>query len=164
MANAESDERLSVYVNDHLAGAVGALRLCARIERWSVDAEITQRIAELRAAIAEDRRTLAELRSALGLGASPMRDQAAKLLHTLSRAKLRITRSRRGAVGLLHALDMLALGIEGKKALWDALAVAAEADPRLRTPDYPALLGRADAQLALLRPLRARAARKAFTP
>ena len=49
-----------------------------------------------------------------------------------------------GPVGKLEALEALAVGIQGKLALWKALEVAA--DPRLSGVDFEQLRGRALAQ------------------
>jgi hypothetical protein len=64
----------------------------------------------------------------------------------VSRFKLRHARS--GEVGTLEALETLALGILGKRALWRALSVIAPTDVRVRGEDFDALAARALAQHA----------------
>ena len=46
-------------------------------------------------------------------------------------------------MGLLHALESLALGITGKRGLWTALSAAADNQPRLCELDYAMLEERA---------------------
>jgi hypothetical protein len=64
------------------------------------------------------------------------------LAGTLSRAKLHPQIS--GPLGRLEALETLAIGIQGKLALWRALRVAV--DPSLTGADYEHLSARALAQ------------------
>jgi hypothetical protein len=49
-------------------------------------------------------------------------------------------------LGTFEALEALRLGILGKRALWQALAVVAEGDGRLRGMDFHHLAARAQAQ------------------
>ncbi len=60
-----------------------------------------------------------------------------------SRAKIRVSDSADGQLGLLHTLEALMLGVTGKRALWTALAAAAERVPQLRHLDYAQLERRA---------------------
>jgi hypothetical protein len=57
--------------------------------------------------------------------------------------KLRLDDWAAGDFRLFEALEALALGIEGKRALWVALAEAAERAPVLRLLDYDRLVRRA---------------------
>lgn len=157
-----AEDNLAVYINDHFAGSVAGVRLCERIRRISDDPELVRTIVALEDEVRRDQRTLDELRRTLGISRSRLRDAGAVLAQALSGVKLRVEGSKHVDVHRLHALDSLSLGIEGKKALWTALAAAAEESERLRLADYEALTRRADEQLATLRELRAAAARRAF--
>jgi hypothetical protein len=64
----------------------------------------------------------------------------------------------------LEALDALALGIEGKRALWTALAAGAPAVPRLQGVDLNLLQQRAQQQRERVEVWRLEAARKALLP
>ena len=160
-----SQQNLAVYLNDHLAGSVGALGLFDRIRRVSDEDGVARRVREVREAVREDQQVLEEVRRRLGIRRSRLRNVAASLAQKLSSAKFRLEASKHGEVQLLHALDSLSLGIEGKKALWSALEAGAEVNPRLRgLVDHRDLIRRADEQLATLRDLRAEAAQRAFSP
>jgi ferritin-like metal-binding protein YciE len=71
--------------------------------------------------------------------------------------------SAEGALRLLEVSEAVALGIEGKRALWGALAAAAEAAPALQVADYARLARRAEEQRQRVETVRLGAARAAFT-
>ena len=54
--------------------------------------------------------------------------------------KLRMDDPAGGALQVLEALEALALGIEGKQALWRALRAVAEEGTRLQGVDYDRLM------------------------
>jgi hypothetical protein len=76
--------------------------------------------------------------------------------------KLRLDDSSDGALGRLEAFDALAVGIEGKRALWRALAAAADDSADLRGVDYDRLTQRAEEQRDRVEALRLKAARTAL--
>jgi hypothetical protein len=69
-----------------------------------------------------------------------------------------------GALRLLEALEAVAVGIHGKRSLWQALAAASEGASALRTIDYVRLTARADDQRNRVEGLRLDAAREALNP
>jgi hypothetical protein len=71
-------------------------------------------------------------------------------------------RLRRSSTKSLGTLEALGLGIEGKHALWRALKVVSEMDPRLSGVDYDALAERAQDQHARVEVFRLETARAAF--
>jgi hypothetical protein len=76
--------------------------------------------------------------------------------------KLRLDDSANGALRLLEAFEALALGIEGKRALWRALGAVAHAMPP--DVDFSRLERRATEQRAQVEKLRLDAAREALRP
>jgi hypothetical protein len=69
-----------------------------------------------------------------------------------------------GQLARLEKLEALALGIEGKRALWRALLAVAEEIPALRNVDLVRLDQRADDQRTRVEVRRIEAAREAFVP
>jgi hypothetical protein len=69
-----------------------------------------------------------------------------------------------GQLARLEKLEALALGIEGKRALWRALLAVAEEIPALRNVDLVRLDQRADDQRKRVEVRRIEAAREAFVP
>ena len=66
------------------------------------------------------------------------------------------------ALRLLEALELVAVGIEGKRALWRSLAVASEDVPELQGVDYEHLLQRSEEQQRRVETVRLEAAKAAF--
>jgi hypothetical protein len=66
------------------------------------------------------------------------------------------------ALGTFEALEFLALGIQGKLALWRALGAVAMADDRLNGIDFGQLAARAEKQHAKVENRRLQFARTAF--
>jgi hypothetical protein len=64
-----------------------------------------------------------------------------------------------GALRLLESVEAVALGIEGKLALWRGLSAAAETTPELRAVDYERLLQRASEQRRRIEAIRLEAAK-----
>ncbi len=157
-----SQKNLAVYLNDHLAGSVGAVGLFDRLRRELDDPGTVRRLTELRQAVVADKETLRDLMARLDVSERKSKKAGANLAQKIANLKFRMESSKHGELQLLHALDSLSLGVEGKKALWTALEAAAEEEPRLRLASYRDLIERADEQLAALRDLRIDAARNAL--
>lgn len=136
-------ENLSGYLNDHLAGSVGALELLDRLIDTYKGKPFERFFIDLRNEIDADQETLKELIASLGEEESTVRKAGAWVMEKVLRGKIQLGARGENEMGLFLALEGLALGIHGKRSLWRALAVASEAIPRLRTRDYVALERRA---------------------
>ena len=128
---------LSGYLNDHLAGSTVGLNLARRVAPG------------MAAEIEEDRETLLAVMERLSVGPDRIRVVAGwgaeKAL-------------RYSPVGRLQELEALALGVEGKLALWRTLRHVRGDDPRLAGIDFDELVGRAQSQRRRLERRRLRAA------
>ncbi len=139
--------RLSSYLNDHLAGSVAALELIDHLEEklkqegndWAAF------LKSLRKDITEDQDLLKELIGSLS-AESGWRKAAGWLAEKAGRIKLAMDGEKPGQLGLMEALEILALGITGKRMLWSALRAANV--PEARWLDLSALERRAEQQLA----------------
>jgi hypothetical protein len=138
-----SKEDLTIYLNDHLAGSVGALELVDHLIDTYKGKPLEEFFKDLRDEIGADQSTLENLIETLGKKESTMRKAGAWVAEKLSRAKIRLGDSQEGQMGLLHALESLVLGITGKRGLWAALESAADTMPELRELDYARLKNRA---------------------
>ena len=87
-----------------------------------------------------------ELMQRAGVRQSRPRQAAAWITEKIAELKLRLDDPTDGSLRLLESLEALSLGIEGKHALWDALASAAAAAPALQETDYTGLKQRAEDQ------------------
>lgn len=136
-------ENLTTYLNDHLAGSVAALELIERLIKTYEKNPIGEFCKELRNDIEADQDQLKKLIDTLGAKKSDARQAVAWIAEKISRVKIQPGQSANGKLGLLQALEALFLGIAGKRALWRALATAAQTVPKLRKPNYPELEQRA---------------------
>jgi hypothetical protein len=157
-----ADTHVATYVNDHLAGSVAALELLGQLEKAHASTSVGQVVAALRADIEEDRQELETLRGRLKVSASLPRRAMAWLAEKAAEVKLKIDDPSGGAFHLMETMEALVLGIEGKAALWRALAIASEHNPRLRGPDYAHLERRASEQQQRAEKVRLDAAREAL--
>lgn len=155
-------ENLSSYLNDHLAGSVGALELLDRLIDTYKGKPLEQFFTDLRNEIDADQETLKELIASLGEEESTVRKAGAWVLEKISRGKVQLGVNGEEGMGLFLALEGLALGIHGKRSLWRALAVAAETIPRLRNRDYVELEKRAVEQHNRVEAKRLEVAREIF--
>jgi hypothetical protein len=156
-----SKEDLSIYLNDHLAGSVGALELLDHLIETYKGKPLEQFFKDVHGEIAADQNTLQDLIEKLGKKESAVRKAGAWVAEKLSRAKIRLSDSEEGQMGLLQALEGLVLGITGKRGLWTALA--ADSLPQLRELDYERLEKRASEQCDRVEAKRLEVAREVFS-
>lgn len=137
---------MNSYLNDHLAGSVGALELLDRLIEIYREKPLEGFFRDLRDEIEADQEILKSLIATLGQEESTVRKAGAWVMEKLSRAKIQPGEAEEGEMGLFLALEGLALGITGKRALWRALTAASATVPQLRTLDYDELERRAAEQ------------------
>jgi len=157
-----SREHLATYLNDHLAGSLIAVEILEHLESEATD--LIQDLGALKAEIEADRRQLKELLDRLGISESRVRKVTSWIAEQVTEAKFEADDESRGTLRRLERLESLALGIDGKSALWQALKAAAELAPELRQMDYEQLVQRAQQQRSRVEMLRVQAARVALPP
>jgi hypothetical protein len=148
---------LSIYLNDHLAAAVGAVQLARRAARQNRGSEYGEALARLAAEIDEDRHALQDLMKQLGVRGDRVKLVASVAGEKLGRFKLNGELTRYSPLSRLEELELLSLGVEGKLALWRALRANVDA-----AVDFDALIERATAQRRRLERLRVKAAAEAL--
>lgn len=158
----EPMKELTNYLNDHLAGSIGALELLDRLIDTYRDKALEHFFRNLRDDIRLDQEQLKELMQRLGAEESAVRKAGAWVAEKLSRAKIGLSEDADGEVGLLLALEALVLGITGKRSLWRALQSASRTVPQLARLDYAGLENRAIEQCERVEAKRLEAARTAF--
>ncbi len=153
---------LDSYLNDHLAGSVGALEL---IDHW-IDIchgkPLAMFFAEIRNEISRDQETLRDLMHALGAKESNVRQAGAWAAEKLSRVTFAVAGDEVGGLGLGLALETLVMGITGKKLLWRTLGAVDMA--QLQGINFTQLEQRADEQIERIEIVRLRAVRDALSP
>jgi hypothetical protein len=112
-----------------------------------------------------DRKELESLMSALEISESRTRKASAWIAEKFTELKLRFDDpAADGDLRLLESIEAVALGIDGKRALWRSLAAAAAGAPKLQMLDYERLEHRAEEQRSRIEAVRLDAARKALVP
>jgi hypothetical protein len=157
-ATANSGQKvLSIYLNDHLAGATGGTELARRMAapRRPAAQRALQGLAE---EIAEDRAALLGIMAALGIPVRGYKVYAAWIAEKAGRLKLNGHLLTRSPLSSLEELELLRLGVEGKAAGWRTLRVLADRDKRLDSRRLDELISRARSQADLLEQLRVHAA------
>jgi hypothetical protein len=153
---------LTTYLNDHLAGSVAALEIVDHLIEHAQKSQWRTSLAQLRKDIEEDQEILRDLLKKVGGSESPMRKAAAWLGEKIGEVKLRLDDRGNGELRLLEALEALCLGIQGKLALWRALATTAERVSELQQLDYAELERRGTEQFEQTDALRLEAAAEAL--
>src|SRR5262249_9257336 len=139
-------KQLDSYLNDHLAGSVGALELLDHLVKLYDRKPLAKFFARLRDEIGADQKTLQELMRTLGTKQSSIRRTGAWVAEKFSQAGFAIASDEVGGLDLLLALETLEMGISGKKLLWRALAAADV--PRTADIDFVELEQGAEEQIA----------------
>ena len=111
---------LDSYLNDHLAGSVGALRLIAHCEQLYKGKRLGAFFTKLQTQIIADQNVLRDLMTHLGIEESKVRQAGAWVGEKLCIALLAIAGNERNGLGLLLILEALVMGITGKGLLWRA--------------------------------------------
>lgn len=150
-------ELLDIYLNDHLAGATLGVELARRLRASNRDdPEFGPALTEVCTEIEADRETLKAAMDRLGVGQSKLKPLAAVLGERLGRLKLNGRLWGYSPLSRLDELELLQIGVAGKRRLWQALEHTHSGD--LSDFDLGALAERATEQLRRLEALHLRAA------
>jgi hypothetical protein len=151
---------LAIYLNDHLAGATGGVALAQRARDNDPNGATGTPLAKVCAEIEADRETLLEVMEELGVNRDPIKPVIAWFGEKLGRLKPNGRVRGYSPLSRLVELELLHLGIAGKRDLWAALE--ATLSQRLSHFDLPELIARADRQRDQIERLRRAAAAEAF--
>ncbi len=157
-------KHLTTYMKDHLAGSVAAVELLDHLISSNRGKTHEQFFIQLRQEVGEDQEALRGLLHDLDSDSGALRDMTAFLSEKLARIKLLLEDPSGGQLARLEKLEALALGIDGKRALWQSFLAVAGEIPVLRKVDLVRLDKRAGDQRNRVEDLRVEAAREAFVP
>jgi hypothetical protein len=153
---------LAIYLNDHLSGAVVGVELARRTARNNRGTPYGTPLARLAEEIAEDRKTLEMIMRRLDIGIDRGKVTLAWGAEKLGRLKLNGRVIGYSPLSRVEELELLAVGVEGKLALWRTFTRGNGLDARLAEIDFSALLRRAQSQRRRLERQRVKAAGEAF--
>ena len=156
------DEQLATYLNDHLAGSAAGVELAEKILASSEGTPLGQTMARLLEQIEEDRATLADLMERIGAATSALKQAGASAAEKLSRLRFHPRVTKSPGLTLLMQIEVLSLGIEGKRLLWLALKGEAATEGAMPATDLDTLIERAQRQREELEPFRVEMAARAF--
>jgi hypothetical protein len=155
-----SKEHISTYLNDHLAGSHLAVEILEYLA--SETPSLNSAFTSLREEIEEDREQLKSLMAKQNIEESRVRKASGWIAQRLLELKLEVDDEDKGSLRRLERLEALAIGIDGKIALWRALNEASRANTELGGLDYDRLIRRGQDQRARVEGLRLQAAREAL--
>ncbi len=133
------DKELLRYLNDHLAGSAGAIGLIQKLATSAEDPEQARFFHGLEEKVEADRGLLRDLICRLGQSSSTLMEAAGGITGAASRLKLAWEGMQPGHLGRFEGIEMLTLGIQGKRQLWRFLAGLAPLIPEWEGLDFAAL-------------------------
>jgi hypothetical protein len=156
-------KELSIYLNDHLAGATFGEDLAWRMAREHKASAMEGDFRRLAEDVTQDRLSLLALMGALRVPAKRHKVCSGWAAEKVARLKPNGRFWRRSGLSTLIELESLRLGIQGKQQLWQALLpVAGEHNP-LDEARLHGLLDRATAQMKAVDALHGTAAQEALS-
>jgi hypothetical protein len=156
------DDRLSIYLNDHLAAATAGANLARRAAGSNEGTDYGSALEAVANEIEEDRAALVDVMQRLSVGHDHLKTALAWGAERAGRLKLNGQLLGYSPLSRLEEIEALSLGVEGKLALWRALRSTHGSDPRLADVDLDELIDRARSQRRKLERLRTRAADEAL--
>jgi hypothetical protein len=115
------DKLLSIYLNDHLAGATLGVELAKRSRASNEGTPLGDFLDRLSREIEEDRETLKKLMRELGIRSDQVKAYGAWAAEKLGRLKLNGQLRGYSPLSRLVELEALYLGITGKHEMWITL-------------------------------------------
>jgi hypothetical protein len=138
------------YLRDHLAGAKSAVSLLNDLSQQEFNVEVSRLAGRLLPEIESDRAVLEAFVNKIGGDSSTLKEAAAWVAQKAGRMKLDLNQP----LGLFEAVEVLALGVLGKLALWNAIDVVCQANGGVGELDLETLIARARNQHRELETLR----------
>ena len=157
-------QELERYLNDHLAGATGALLVIDHIIGTMDKPEARKFFARLKEDVKADSDLLEELLGNADMHSSTALKVAGGVTARVGLLKLMWEGLEPGKLGMFEALEMLALGVQGKRLLWLAIQEIAPGYPEWSEHDFFDLEQRAIEQRDGIEHWRLEAARASLSP
>lgn len=111
-------DRLSIYLNDHRAGAVAGIALARRCERSNSDNQLGRYLRDLIEELEEDRSILASLMEGLGFVTNPVKGAIAVAAERLGRLKTNGQLRGYSPLSRVEELEALIAGVTTRAQLW----------------------------------------------
>ncbi|MBK1880940.1 hypothetical protein JIN85_00855 [Luteolibacter pohnpeiensis] len=141
-----NSSNLERYLNDHLAGATGALQLLEDLANRKNAPDDTSFYRNLRLQVKSDFDQLTRLLKTLNMSQNRLAQASGDLSMKVGRLKMMWDGLNPPELGFMEALEMLELGICGKKLLWVALQEIQPHCPAIADVDFSSLIESANTQ------------------
>jgi hypothetical protein len=142
-----SSKLVPIYLNDHLAGSTAGHDLTARSAKSNEGTELGEFLSDLVGQIEADKAMLEDVMARLHVKHDQVKLTAGWLAEKAGRLKLNGRLLEYSPLSRVIELEGLITGVNGKLALWRALAHAAPGEPRIADIDFVQLIARAEEQL-----------------
>ncbi|HEX5762667.1 MAG TPA: hypothetical protein VFY04_06055 [Solirubrobacterales bacterium] len=156
----ERDRFLRIYMNDQLALGIAWREVAKRAQGENEGTPLGEALRHVATGISEDVESFEAMMERLGFGRDRVKTGAAMVAERVGRLKLNGQVRGYSPLSRFAELDLLAMGIEGKKILWANLRDLGDLKSRLPDVDFDELIRRAQAQRDELEPFRARTGRE----
>ncbi|WP_051712927.1 hypothetical protein [Spirillospora albida] len=153
---------LTIYLNDHLAGAAIGVDRIASTARAHRNSALGGPLRRLATDIAADRGALLSIMVSLGVPVRRYKSVAGWAAEKAGRLKPNGRITGRSPLTDLVELEALRIGVEGKAACWRTLLTFADEASGLRPSELRLLEERARSQITVLEELRLSAADRLF--
>jgi len=150
-AAAQRRRYLTIYLQDHRAGAEAGVRLAERCRDHAPDPDAADELGRLVTEIDEDRRALATIMAGLDVEPSKVKQLAGVAAERLGRFKLNGRMVTTSPLSVLVELEGLVGAVSVKRELWVTLRHLT--DPSQPDVELDRLIGRADDQRTRLQRL-----------
>lgn len=156
------DDFLGIYLRDQLALGVVWRELAKRAARRNQDTPSGTALAKVATEIAEDVETFRMIMRRLEVRPNPVKTGLAIVAERAGRLKLNGRLTEYSPLSRFLELEVLTMGIDGKKQLWTTLRDLAGLGTRFPDVDFDELIDRAARQRTVLEPFRMSAGTEAF--
>lgn len=157
-----STDTLGTYLNDHLGGANAGVEMARQLHQRAGSGPDAAELGRLADDIEHDRDELRALVEQLDKGGHPAKKAVGWIAGKAHQVAVDERLTGDEHLSMLLATESLALGIEGKIALWKALLAVEPAYPQLAGIDLGSLVDRARDQRGRIETVRLAAARRSF--
>ena len=149
---------LATYLKDHDAGSEAALQILDHLEKHHGAGAVGEMARTLRPQFHGERAQVHTILQSLDDSVSVPRRMFGWLSEKALQLKLMADDPGDGALRLLESVEMLGLGVHGKRGMWKALEANKTAAVALDRVPFAELIAQAEAQEALIESVRMTAA------
>jgi hypothetical protein len=131
LRDADVHTRLSIYLNDHLAGSAAGVELARRLARNNKGTEYGPPLDRIARQVEEDRESLRDIMRRCGVEEDRVKQAGSLALERVGRLKLNGQLLGYSPLSRLLELEGMSLGVAGKQSMWAVMQENYGQDPRL---------------------------------